>query len=179
MESFNSNKDYELENEYEELDDFEVKEKKVKLKNKEEYYVNPNEFKQAITEYYKTGVCTNYLGQCLNKIAEGLGYNGKFINYSFKEEMIGDALIKMYSALKRKKYDVNGESSPFGYFTTIAFHAFINRIKKEKKHHDAVSEYKQRKYEEYMSETEGHIYVRPIIDSTEENVDDSSFDFPE
>jgi hypothetical protein len=139
-------------------------------KLKEQYYVDPEKFKQAITDYYVTGVCNDYLGSCLNKIAEGLGYNGKFINYSYKDDMIGDALIKMFSALKRKKFDVNTETSPFGYFTTIAFHAFINRIKKEKKHHDTLVEYRQRKYEEELSSSEGHIYVKPILDSTEEEL---------
>jgi hypothetical protein len=139
-------------------------------KLKEQYYVDPEKFKESIVDFYKSGECDDYLGGCLNKIAEGLGYNGKFINYSFKEEMIGDALIKMFSALKRKKFDVNSETSPFGYFTTIAFHAFINRIKKEKKHHDTLVEYRQRKYEEELSSSEGHIYVKPILDSTEEEL---------
>jgi len=138
-------------------------------KNKDAYYVDPVVFKNEIKEYYNTAVCNDFLGECLNKIAEGLGYNPKFINYSYKEEMIGDALIKMFSALKRKKFDVTTDTSPFGYFTTIAFHAFINRIKKEKKHHDTINEYKQRKYEEEMSSSEGHIYVKPILDSTEED----------
>lgn len=138
-------------------------------KKKEAFYVDPAAFKKQIALYYTTGKCTDFLGDCLNKIAEGLGYNPKFINYSYKEEMIGDALIKMFSALKRKKFDVDSESSPFGYFTTIAFHAFINRIKKEKKHHDTICEYRERKYEEFMSMSEGHIYVKPTLDSTEED----------
>jgi hypothetical protein len=142
-------------------------ENKTKTKtNKEQFYVNPIEFKKQIEVFYETEVCTDYLGDCLNKIAEGLGYSPKFINYSYKEDMIGDALIKMFSALKRKKFDVKSETSPFGYFTTIAFHAFINRIKKEKKHHDTLTEFKQRKYEEILSTTEGHVYVKPILDST-------------
>jgi hypothetical protein len=139
-------------------------------KLKEQYYVDPVKFKEAIVDYYNSGVCDDYLGGCLNKIAEGLGYNAKFINYSYKDDMIGDALIKMFSALKRKKFDIKTETSPFGYFTTIAFHAFINRIKKEKKHHDTLVEYRQRKYEEELSSSEGHIYVKPILDSTEEEL---------
>jgi hypothetical protein len=139
-------------------------------KIKEQYYVDPEKFKLAIKDYYSHGVCDDYLGSCLNKIAEGLGYNPKFLNYSFKNDMIGDALVKMFSALKRKKFNVDSETSPFGYFTTIAFHAFINRIKKEKKHHDTLVEYRQRKYEEEMSSSEGHIYVKPILDSTEEEL---------
>lgn len=102
---------------------------------------------------------------------------GKYVyvtGNSYKEDMIGDAMIKMYSALKRKKFDVDSPTSPFGYFTTIAFHAFINRIKKEKKHHEALTQYRQRKYEEHMAEHEGHVYVRPILDSTGDG--DDSFD---
>jgi len=143
--------------------------KPIKLKGKEAFYVDPAVFKEEIKKYYETGVCNDFLGGCLNKIAEGLGYNPKFINYSYKEEMIGDALIKMFSALKRKKFDISTDTSPFGYFTTIAFHAFINRIKKEKKHHDTITEFRERKYQEILSESEGHIYVKPIIDSTEED----------
>jgi hypothetical protein len=146
-----------------------TKQKSETSKNKEAFYVDPNKFKKEIEKYYKTGVCDEFLGSCLTKIAEGLGYNPKFINYSYKEEMIGDALIKMFSALKRKKFDIKSETSPFGYFTTIAFHAFINRIKKEKKHHDTLTEYRERKYEEILSSSEGHIYVKPIMDSTEED----------
>ena len=119
---------------------------KKQKKSKDNYYIDQDKFKLEIKNFYETSVCTNYLGECLTKIAEGLGYNPKFINYSYKEEMIGDASIKMFSALKRKKFDVTTETSPFGYFTTIAFHAFINRIKKEKKHHDTLDEYRQRKY---------------------------------
>ena len=55
-------------------------------------------------------------------------------------------------------------SNPFSYFTTIAYHAFINRIKKEKKHHEAVTKYKERVYEDFMSNpenTHGHVYVKP------------------
>lgn len=143
-----------------------------KTKPKNEYYVDPSLFKDSITEYYNDNNCTNYLGECLNKIAVGLGYSPKFINYSYKEDMIGDALIKMFSALKRKKFDVTTGTSPFGYFTTIAFHAFINRIKKEKKYHDTLTEYRDKKYEEILTSAEGHIYIKPIIDSTEEDVFD-------
>ena len=71
--------------------------------------------------------------------------------------------------LFNKKFDLNAVDSkgnkynPFSYFTTIDFHAFINRIKKEKRHFDAVNEYKERVYEELMNseEVEQKVYVRP------------------
>ena len=131
----------------------------------DEYYVNPPIFKAQIKEYYKTEYCPHDLADSLKKIAYGLGNKSNFINYTYKDEMIGDALVKMYTALKNKKFNVESDYNPFSYFTTIAFHAFINRIKKEKKHHDTISEYKDIVYEQEMSDkTDGMVYVRPNSD---------------
>jgi len=143
-------------------------------KVKTEYYVDPELFKQEIGKYYETEVCTHYLGDCLNKIAAGLGYSPCFIGYSYRDEMSGDAIVKMFSALKRKKYDMTSDSNPFSYFTTIAFHAFINRIKKEKKHHQTLTEYKEKVYFDTMQEDSngGYIYVKPHV----EDIEDAGFD---
>ena len=79
--------------------------------------------------------------------------------------MIGDALVKMYTALKNKKFNVESDYNPFSYFTTIAFHAFINRIKKEKKHHNTITEYKEMVYEKEMANSsDGMVYVKPNSD---------------
>ena len=54
-------------------------------------------------------------------------------------------------------------------FTTIAYHAFINRIKKEKKHHLTITQYKEKVYEEYMGNpenTHGTVYVKPVDDDS-------------
>ena len=143
---------------------------------KAEYYIKPKEFKAALRKYYDSDVMTNDLAENIKKIAYGLSYNASFINYSYKDDMIGDALIKMYSALKYKKYNFykkttkDGKATqcnPFSYFTTIAYHAFINRIKKEKKHHQAICDYKEKVYEEIMTDpnnTHGHVYVKPLED---------------
>jgi DNA-directed RNA polymerase specialized sigma24 family protein len=77
----------------------------------------------------------------------------------------------MYSALSRKKYSFDTESNPFSYFTTIAFNAFINRIKKEKRHHEAEKNYREKLYEDIMTDPENggaYIYVKPISDDDEE-----------
>ncbi len=66
-------------------------------------------------------------------------------------------------ALKNRKFNTNSGFSPFSYFTTIAFHAFINRIKKEKKHHKTITEYREKVYSDLMINPEEnggvHIYV--------------------
>lgn len=128
----------------------------------DEYYVNPAVFKAQIKEYYETDDCVFELANSLKKIAYGLGNKSNFINYTYKDEMIGDALVKMYTALQNKKFNVDSEYNPFSYFTTIAFHAFINRIKKEKKHHETLNEYREAVYEREMLESgDGQVYVRP------------------
>jgi DNA-directed RNA polymerase specialized sigma24 family protein len=137
------------------------------MSNKEEYYIKPSEFIESLRKYYDTDIMTDDLAENIKKIAYGLSYNGSFINYSYKDDMIGDALIKMYAALKYKKYKFETKSNPFSYFTTIAYHAFINRIKKEKKHHQTITSYKEQIYEEYMTNpdnTHGTVYVKPIDD---------------
>lgn len=135
------------------------------------YYVSPKEFRRLLEEYYSSDKMTNDLAVNVMKIAEGLSYNWRFINYTktWKEEMVGDAVIKMYSALESKKFDLSKEFSPFAYFNQIAWNAFSNRIKKEKKQHDGLQEYKQRVYEEEMCNPnmQGTVYVKPMMDADE------------
>ena len=145
--------------------------KKIKPKDKV-HYVNSREFEDEIRNYYKTDIMTDKLCESINKIANGLSYAPNFLNYSYKEDMVGDAVVKMFSALKNKKFKIDCGFSPFSYFTTIAFHAFINRIKKEKKHHEAINEYREKVYTELMlnpDENNGaHIYIEPTGDDADE-----------
>jgi DNA-directed RNA polymerase specialized sigma24 family protein len=136
--------------------------------SKEHYYVDPTDFKASLKKYYDSDNMTDDLAENIKKIAYGLSYNRSFFNYTYKDDMIGDALIKMYSALKNKKYRFNAESNPFSYFTTIAFNAFVNRIKKEKKHHEAEKNYREKVYEDIMTDPktcEHFVYVKPVGDS--------------
>lgn len=125
-----------------------------KSKKNNAHYVNSKEFTQDIVDYYESGSdeIGEKLGESISKIAKGLSYAPNFINYSYREDMIGDAVVKMFTALQHKKFDINSGSNPFSYFTTIAFHAFINRIKKEKKQRQIVSDYQEMVYEEMASE---------------------------
>lgn len=138
------------------------------------HYVNSREFEDEISKFYASEKISLKLGDSINKIAHGLSYAPNFINYSYKDDMIGDAIVKMVSALKNKKFKLNSGFSPFSYFTTIAFHAFINRIKKEKKHHETVTNYRDKIYTDLLTSSDGeagynpyNIYVDPS--SNEEN----------
>jgi len=127
---------------------------KKSSKEKKPHYVNSKEFTEDIKVYYKSGSdeISEKLSESIFKIATGLSYAPNFINYSYKDDMVGDAIVKMFSALKSKKFDIDSGNNPFSYFTTIAFHAFINRIKKEKKQRQVVSDYQEMVYEELASE---------------------------
>jgi hypothetical protein len=118
-----------------------------KLKPKEKiHYVNSREFEEEIRAYYKSGDVSIKLGESITKIAHGLSFAPNFINYSYKEEMIGDAIIKMITALTRQRFKCKSGYNPFSYFTKVAYRAFQNRIKKEKKEHDTINRYQNEVY---------------------------------
>ncbi len=146
---------------------------KVDKDVKDKYYVNSKVFRQQLEDYYKSDIMTNELASNIMKIAEGLSYNWRFLNYtkSWKEDMIGDAIVKMYTALEEKKFNLKSKFNPFSYFNKIAWNAFSNRIKKEKKQHEGLEEYKQLVYEEEMNDPDSsaHIYVKPMSDGDDED----------
>jgi hypothetical protein len=109
-------------------------------------YVDPIEMERLIVSYYETGYLDPNLADMIQKIGTRLGYAHNFINYSYKEEMIGDAIIKMITALTRKRFKCGSGYNPFSYFTKVAYRAFQNRIKKEKKEHDTVHRYQNEVY---------------------------------
>lgn len=134
---------------------------------KEKYYINSKLFRQQLAEYYENNMMTDILAENIVKIAEGLSYNWRFINYtkSWKEEMVGDAIIKMYSALEDKKFNIDSTFNPFSYFNQIAWNAFSNRIKREKRQQKGLESYKQMVYEDSMNESShGAVYIRPLLE---------------
>ena len=146
-----------------------------KKKEKKPYYINPAEFLADITEYYKTDDLTEKLGEDIVKIATGLGFAPNFINYSYKDDMIGDAVLKMLTALRNKKFNIDSGNNPFSYFTTIAFHAFINRIKKEKKHRETISQYQEKVYFDMSTDSEyPGINYAELQDGDSETTENSS-----
>lgn len=138
---------------------------------REKYYVNSKVFRQQLMEYYTSDKMTDELALNIMKIAEGLSYNHRFIRYSrsWKDEMVGDAILKMYHALEKKLFNIDSEFNPFSYFNRIAWNAFANRIKKEKGQHEGLEEYKDIVYMESMTgpDSMGHVYVRPHLEGDE------------
>ena len=74
---------------------------------------------------------TNYLGECILKIANHLSYRPNFINYTYRDEMISDGIENSLQYIDN--FDPEKSKNPFAYFTQIIYYAFIRRIAKEKK----------------------------------------------
>ena len=70
--------------------------------NKQQFYVEPKEFDESITKYYNTNVISDELATMINKIAHKLSYAPNFINYTYRDEMVGDAIVRMMKALIAK-----------------------------------------------------------------------------
>jgi len=147
----NNDEDFYMDDLSLEIDDIKPKKdpKKRVRRTKEELkpnYVDPIYMEVCIKKYYETGVLDNELADMIQKIGTRLGYAQNFINYSYKSEMIGDAVIKMITALTRHRFKCDSGYNPFSYFTKVAYRAFQNRIKKEKKEHDTIHRYQNEVY---------------------------------
>lgn len=126
--------------------------KTLSLKDKKlKHYVDTNRLELLIEEYYQNDIIVDELAMALYNIAHRVAYMPNFLNYSWREEMIGDGLIKVFTALQNKKYNPK-YGRAFAYFTQIVFHSFCNRIKKEKKAHEVLKDFQQEEYAKLMFE---------------------------
>ena len=119
------------------------------------HYVNNATFSQAVVDYVShVEKCKkekeslpkvpDYIAQCFLRIAEGLSHKANFIRYTYREEMVMDAVENCLKAIKN--YDIEtatrtGTPNAFAYFTQISWYAFLRRIEKEKKQQDIKLKY--------------------------------------
>ena len=127
---------------------------KVKPKEKP-HYVNNREFSQAVVDYCttvqeardqkeSTPVVTDYIATCFLKIAEGLSHKSNFVRYTYREEMVMDAVENCLKAIENCDIEAatrSGKPNAFAYFTQISWYAFLRRIQKEKKQQDIKLKY--------------------------------------
>ena len=127
-----------------------------RTKKKSIHYVNNAEFSQAVVDYCKSvqdakkkrlnqmPQDTDYIGTSFLKIAEGLSHANNFINYSYREEMVMDAVENCLKAIGNYNIEAatrTGKPNAFSYFTQISYYAFLRRIAKEKKQQDIKMKY--------------------------------------
>lgn len=89
------------------------------------------EYNEAKDEGREPPRASNYIGECIWLIANRLSTNRNFIGYTYREEMIGDAIENCLRYLHN--FNPEKSTNPFAYFTQIMYYAFLRRIEKEKK----------------------------------------------
>lgn len=117
-------------------------EKVVEKELNADHYVDNKQFlaemikwKKEIREAEDSGderpPVSEYIGSCFLKIAERLCSKSNFMNYPYKDEMIGDGIENclMYA----HNFNPRKSKNPFSYFTQIIYYAFLRRIEREKK----------------------------------------------
>lgn len=73
----------------------------------------------------------NCLGSKIFMIADILSKKFYFISYSYRDEMVSDAVLNCITYID--KFNPEKTNNPFSYFTQVCFYAFIRRIQSEKK----------------------------------------------
>ena len=111
-------------------------------RKRSDHYVNNKELLEAMVVYrnkcaiakekgLEPPLISNYLGDCFLKIATHLSYKPNFVNYMFREDMIGDGIENCVHYIHN--FNPEKSTNPFAYFTQIIYYAFLRRIQKEKK----------------------------------------------
>ena len=127
----------------------------MKNKEKKPHYVNNRDFSTAVVEHVsRTNMAkenneelpriSEYIGECFMKIAEGLSHKPNFIRYTYRDEMVMDAVENCIKAIGNYNIEAatrTGKPNAFAYFTQISYFAFLRRIAKEKKQQDIKLKY--------------------------------------
>ncbi len=134
------------------------------------HYVNNKEFSHSVVEYVRTvneaqskgerlPVVTDYIATCFLKIAQGLSHKANFIRYTYREEMVMDAVENCLKAIMNYNIDAatrTGNPNAFAYFTQICYYAFLRRLAKEKKQQDIKFKYIEKAgIEDFIVNNEG------------------------
>lgn len=105
-------------------------------------YVSNKEFFQLLVDYKNACELAkeedrpipkipDKIGESFILIATRLANRANFCNYTYKDEMIGDAIENCIIAVH--SFNPEKSQNPFSYFTQISWFAFLRRLEKEKK----------------------------------------------
>ena len=160
----------------------------ARAQRKSIHYVNNAEFSQAVVEYVTEvqeakkqettlPIVPDYIASCFLRIAEGLSHKSNFIRYTYREEMVMDAVENCLKAIENYNLEAatrTGKPNAFAYFTQITWYAFLRRIAKEKKQQDIKIKYLTTSgLEEFIVNTEGestHV-VGAFVDSLKDRIE--------
>ena len=119
------------------------------------HYINNADFSAAVVSYVQSAqeakaigkpkpMIPDYVASCFLKLAEGLSHKANFVRYTYREEMVMDAVENCLKAIENYNLQTatrTGKPNAFAYFTQISWYAFLRRIEKEKKQQDIKLKY--------------------------------------
>jgi len=154
------------------------------------HYVNNADFSAAVVEYVRglneareredsLPIVTDYIAECFLRIAEGLSHKSNFIRYTYREEMVMDAVENCLKAIDNYNLEVatrTGKPNAFAYFTQISWYAFLRRIAKEKKQQDIKLKYlSESGIEDYITGASDNLpsqqVVQTFVDTLKDRID--------
>jgi DNA-directed RNA polymerase specialized sigma24 family protein len=101
-------------------------------KNVNGHYVKNADLLAEIIIFKQTGIVTDRLGGMLLSIANNYTTKGNFIGYTWKNDMVGDAMLTCLKYLKN--FNPERSSNAFAYITQIIKNSFRAYLKEQKKH---------------------------------------------
>jgi len=153
------------------------------------HYVNNADFSTAVVDYVtlvreakakeeQLPVVPDYIAQCFLRIAEGLSHKSNFVRYTYREEMVMDAVENCLKAIENYNLEAatrSGRPNAFAYFTQISWYAFLRRIAKEKKQQDIKVKYlAQSGLEEFITSTDdkgAQQVAQAFVDTLKDRID--------
>ena len=72
----------------------------------------------------------DFVAECMMKMANRLSQKAGFVNYTYREDMVGDALESCLRYIHN--FNPTKSTNAFAYITQIIHNAFIRRIQKER-----------------------------------------------
>ena len=106
-------------------------------KKRGSHYVDKKEFYEEMCEFIKQRKkdpkceVPPCIAKKLHLIVNNYSYNYNFINYTFKDNMISEALFNCLRYIDNFNPEIS--KNPFAYFTQITWSSFVKVIKEEKK----------------------------------------------
>lgn len=100
------------------------------------------------------GIISEELGAMIMKICTRFSLHPKFFGYTYRDEMVNDAIARCISAGVDKIDPNHPKCNPFSYFTQICYNSFRQKIKSEKKYNLTKQKYRSEKYDEFEKDEE-------------------------
>lgn len=108
--------------------------------DKSRYYVDKEKFyEEMVKRYHDVKAAeaegkpkpkiSNYIGECILKIANNMAKKYNFSRYSYRDEMVSEAVVHCLSQID--KFDITKSNNPFSYYTQATYFVFIDIIKNE------------------------------------------------